>query len=38
MGGPVGLPLFESLELLGRERALARIARATELLGEGPRA
>jgi glutamyl-tRNA synthetase len=37
MGGPVGLPLFESLELLGRERALARIARATELLGEGPR-
>ncbi len=37
MGGPVGLPLFESLELLGRERTLARIARATEILGEGPR-
>jgi glutamyl-tRNA synthetase len=37
MGGPVGLPLFESLELLGRERALARIARALEVLGEGPR-
>jgi glutamyl-tRNA synthetase len=37
MGGPVGLPLFESLELLGKERTLARIARATELLGEGPR-
>ncbi|HKW77675.1 MAG TPA: glutamate--tRNA ligase, partial [Candidatus Limnocylindria bacterium] len=37
MGGPVGLPLFESLELLGRERALARLARAGELLGEGPR-
>ena len=37
LGGPVGLPLFESLELLGKERTLARIARATELLGEGPR-
>ncbi len=37
MGGPVGLPLFESLELLGKERSLARIARAIELLGEGPR-
>jgi glutamyl-tRNA synthetase len=37
MGGPVGLPLFESLELLGKERTLARIARAIELLGEGPR-
>lgn len=36
MGGPVGLPLFESLELLGRERALARLARANEILGEGP--
>ncbi len=37
MGGPVGLPLFESLELLGRERTLARIARALEIVGEGPR-
>jgi len=37
MGGPVGLPLFESLELLGRERTLARLARAIEMLGEGPR-
>ncbi len=37
MAVPIGLPLFESLELLGRERALARIARASEILGEGPR-
>ena len=36
MGGPVGLPLFESLELLGKERALTRLARAAEVLGEGP--
>ena len=36
LGGPVGLPLFESLELLGKERALARLARANERLGEGP--
>jgi glutamyl-tRNA synthetase len=37
MGGPVGLPLFESLELLGKERALKRLDRAAEILGEGPR-
>jgi glutamyl-tRNA synthetase len=37
MGGPIGLPLFESLELLGKERTLARLARAIEMLGEGPR-
>ncbi|HEU5287793.1 MAG TPA: glutamate--tRNA ligase [Candidatus Limnocylindria bacterium] len=36
-GRRVGPPLYESLELLGRDRALARIARAEELLGEGPR-
>jgi glutamyl-tRNA synthetase len=36
MGSPVGLPLFESLELLGRERAFARLARAADILGEGP--
>jgi glutamyl/glutaminyl-tRNA synthetase len=36
MGGPVGLPLFESLELLGKERALARLERAAQILGEGP--
>jgi len=36
MFGPVGLPLFESLELLGKERALARLGRAAEILGEGP--
>lgn len=36
MGGPVGLPLFESLELLGKERAHARLERAAEILGEGP--
>ena len=33
---PVGLPLFESLELLGKERAFARLARANELLAQGP--
>jgi glutamyl-tRNA synthetase len=36
MFGPVGLPLFESLELLGKERALARLERAAQILGEGP--
>jgi len=36
MGSPVGLPLFESLELLGKERALARLERAAQTLGEGP--
>jgi glutamyl-tRNA synthetase len=34
MGGPVGLPLFESLELLGKERTMARLARAADILGE----
>jgi len=33
----VGPPLYESLELLGRERSVARLARAQDLLGEGPR-
>jgi glutamyl-tRNA synthetase len=37
MGGPVGLPLFESLELLGKERTMKRLERAAEILGEGPR-
>ena len=32
IGAAVGLPLFESLEVLGRERALARIERARERL------
>ncbi|TMC27585.1 MAG: glutamate--tRNA ligase, partial [Chloroflexi bacterium] len=36
-GRRVGPPLYESLELLGREKSLARIARAEEVLGEGPR-
>jgi glutamyl-tRNA synthetase len=36
-GVPVGLPLFESLELLGRERTMGRLERASEILGEGPR-
>ena len=36
MGGPIGLPLFESLELLGQERALGRLERAAQILGEGP--
>ncbi len=36
-GRTVGPPLYESLELLGRERSLARVARAEELLGEGAR-
>jgi glutamyl-tRNA synthetase len=34
-GRTVGLPLFESLEMLGRERALARIERAQDLLEKG---
>jgi glutamyl-tRNA synthetase len=34
-GRTVGLPLFESLELLGREPALARIERAQDLLEKG---
>lgn len=34
-GRLVGLPLFESLELLGRERALQRIERAEDLLERG---
>jgi len=34
-GRLVGLPLFESLELLGRERTLARIERAQDLLEKG---
>ncbi len=33
-GRTVGLPLFESLAVLGRERTLARIQRALERLGE----
>lgn len=37
MGGPVGLPLFESLELLGKEPALTRLERAADILAEGPR-
>jgi glutamyl-tRNA synthetase len=36
-GRKIGPPLYESLELLGKERSLARLARAEELLGEGPR-
>lgn len=34
-GRTVGLPLFESLELLGRQRALARIEGAQDLLEKG---
>jgi glutamyl-tRNA synthetase len=34
-GRTVGLPLFESLELLGRQRTLARIERAQDLLEKG---
>ena len=36
-GRRIGPPLYESLELLGKEKSLARIARAEEILGEGPR-
>ena len=35
-GRTVGLPLFESLEVLGRERTLARIAAARAKLAETP--
>jgi glutamyl-tRNA synthetase len=35
-GRTVGLPLFESLEVLGRERTLARIDKALERLGGMP--
>lgn len=34
-GRTVGLPLFESLELLGRERTMARIERAQDLFEKG---
>ena len=36
-GRRVGPPLYESIELLGRDKSLARVARAQDLLGEGPR-
>jgi len=36
-GRRVGPPLYESIELLGKEKSLARLARAQDLLGEGPR-
>ena len=36
MGGPVGLPLFESLALLGTERTMTRLERAAATIGEGP--
>ena len=36
-GRRVGPPLYESLELLGKEETLARLTRAQDLLGEGPR-
>ena len=36
-GARIGPPLYESLELLGRDKSLARLARAQDLLGEGPR-
>jgi glutamyl-tRNA synthetase len=32
-GRTVGLPLFESLEVLGRERTLARVRAARSRLG-----
>jgi glutamyl-tRNA synthetase len=32
-GRSVGLPLFESIEVLGRERTLARLAAARAQLG-----
>ncbi|XVQ14423.1 glutamate--tRNA ligase [Spirillospora sp. CA-255316] len=35
-GRTVGLPLFESLEILGRERTLARIAAARAKLADAP--
>jgi glutamyl-tRNA synthetase len=36
-GKRIGPPLYESIGLLGKEKSLARIARAQDLLGEGPR-
>ncbi|HYK97880.1 MAG TPA: glutamate--tRNA ligase [Candidatus Acidoferrales bacterium] len=36
-GRRVGPPLYESIELLGKEKSLARLASAQDLLGEGPR-
>jgi glutamyl-tRNA synthetase len=36
MGGPVGLPLYQSLELLGRDRTLARLRVGLERLQAGP--
>jgi glutamyl-tRNA synthetase len=35
-GRSVGPPLFEALELLGRERTLGRLAAGRAKLGEGP--
>ena len=36
-GRRVGPPLYESLELLGMNNTLARLTRAVDVLGEGPR-
>jgi len=36
MGRTVGLPLFQSLEVLGRERSLERLRAALAALGSGP--
>jgi glutamyl-tRNA synthetase len=36
-GRSVGLPLFESLEVLGRERTLARLGAALDRLAANPR-
>jgi len=33
MGRPTGIPLFDSLAILGRERALARLRAARARLG-----
>ena len=33
-GAPCGLPLFESMVLLGRERTLARLRAARDRLGD----
>lgn len=35
-GGPVSPPIDITLALLGRERTLARIARALEMMAAGP--
>ena len=35
-GRSVGLPLFESLEVLGRERTLARLRAALDRLAANP--